>query len=301
MERVKSKVATNIGEVENGVRVSLGHQREERGGEKEKREVNTGVERGSGNFPSSLHSHSKPSLAQGLHLSRPPLQSSSKRENMETAFAERLQELAAVMAMDARSSGGGVKEDKEKGEELEQGEKKEEEKQRWVAAGSFHVDEKMRRRKERTLNNWVIYQRVAALVMGARSTVIKSRERIAKENLEGRILRLEKRGQGKADATKAGQGNAKVKSKAYAPEEKFSEIKLAVQKAHPNMNLLKEKSLDTTHKSSSKRTSRISIKSSVASAPSERGEKGSCQQIPKAIYKLLLSSHLQFNNGCQSK
>ena len=288
MERVKSKVATNIGEEEDGGRLSLGHQREERGGEKEKREVNTGVERGSGNFPSSLHSHSKTSLAPGLHLSRPPLQSSSKRENMETAFAERLQELAAVMAMDARSSGGGVKEDKEKGEELEQGEKKEEEKQRGVAAGSFHVDEKMRRRKERTLNNWVIYQRVAALVMGARSTVIKSRERIAKENLEGRILRLEKREQ------------EKTKSKADTTEEKFCETKFCVKKSRPNLNLLKEKSSDATHKSSSKRTSRISIRSSVASATaSERGEKGSCQQIPKAIYKLLLSS--QFNISCQPK
>ena len=47
---------------------------------------------------------------------------------------------------------------------------------------------------ERTLDNWVIYQRVAALVMGARSTLIKSRERIAKDNLEGRILRVEQRG-----------------------------------------------------------------------------------------------------------
>ena len=155
-----------------------------------------------------------------------------KRENIETAFAERLQELAAVMAMGARKSGGrgGVEEEKQEEEEQE----KEKQEQGWaVPDGSFHADEKGKKREadcmEKTLNNWVIYQRVATLVIGAKSTVIKSKERIAKDNLEGRILRLEGRGrkESKGDATRA--------------EKKFSEMKFGVSKPNHDMKLSKEK------------------------------------------------------------
>ena len=282
MERVERKVESNMVELGQGGRVTLCERKEK--GEKMKREVKSGVGLGSGNSPPSslplaatsrfarIEKHHKPS---GRHLSsRPPLES-AKRENMETAFAHRLHELAAVMAMDARISEGGVKEEQEQ-QELKQGQ----EGQDWVTAGSFHVDEK---RRERTLNNWVIYQRVATLVMGAKSTVIRSKERIAKDDLEGRILRLEKRGESKAADAKAKQDKAKDKSKADAVEEKFSGKKFDVTKPHLNINLSKKKA----HKSISERPPRFSKRTSVARDPSEGEKRGRPLHPPKAIYKLL--------------
>ena len=277
MESVERKVESNMVELGQGGRVTLGElgERKEKG-EKMKSELKSGVGLGSAGKspPSSLPADTsrfarieKQHKPSGRHLSsRPPLES-AKRENMETAFAHRLHELAAVMAMDARISEGGVKEEQEQ-QELKQGQ----EGQDWVTAGSFHVDEK---RRERTLNNWVIYQRVATLVMGAKSTVMKSRERIGKDNLEGRILRLE---EGKA--ANARQDKAKAKSKAGA-QEKFSEMKFDVPKPHLNIYLSKKK----THKSSSQRPPRVSKRTYVASDPSEK--RGRPQHLPKAIFKLL--------------
>ena len=275
MESVERKVESNMVELGQGGRVTLGERKEK--GEKMKSEVKSGVGLGSaGNSPPSslpadtsrfarIEKQHKPS---GRHLSsRPPLQS-AKRENMETAFAHRLHELAAVMAMDARISEGGVKEEQE-----EQELKQEQEGQEWVTAGSFHVDEK---RRERTLNNWVIYQRVATLVMGAKSTVMKSRERIVKDDLEGRILRLEE-----SKAANAREDKAKAKSKADAAEEKLSEMKFGVSKPHLNIYLSKKK----THKSSSQRPPRFSKRTSVASDPREK--RGRPQNLLKAIFKLL--------------
>ena len=259
MESVERKVESNMVELGQGGRVTLGERKEK--GEKMKREVKSGVGLGSGNSPPS----SLPLAATSRFARIEKHHKSAKRENMETAFAQRLHELAAVMAMDAKISEGGVKEEQEL--------KQEQEGQEWVTAGSFHVDEK---RRERTLNNWVIYQRVATLVMGAKSTVMKSRERIAKDNLEGRILRLE---EGKA--AKAREDKAKAKSKADAAEEKLSEMKFGVSKPHLNIYLSKKK----THKSSSQRPPRVSKRTSVASDPSEK--RGRPQHLPKAIFKLL--------------
>ena len=257
MERVERKVEADIVESEQGGRVTLGERKEK--GEKMKSELKSGVERGSaGNSPPS----SLPLAATSRFARIEKHHKSAKRENMETAFAHRLHELAAVMAMDARISEGGVKEEQE-----------EQERQGWVTAGSFHVDEK---RRERTLNNWVIYQRVATLVMGAKSTVMKSRERIAKDDLEGRILRLEE-----SKAANAREDKAKAKSKADAAEEKLSEMKFGVSKPHLNIYLSKKK----THKSSSQRPPRVSKRTYVASDPSEK--RGRPQHLPKAIFKML--------------
>ena len=139
MERKETKEQAKMEELEQDGRVPLIEfgERKWKIGEKRKSEVKAGVK----NPPSSVQPAATFGFANKIemhhnaperYLSRPPLES-SKRENMETAFAHRLQELAAVMAKDARSSERCVKEEQEQEQER-------------VTAGSFHRDEKRRER-----------------------------------------------------------------------------------------------------------------------------------------------------------
>ena len=149
---------------------------------------------------------------------------SGRKEVLKTAFARRLHELAAEMVVDARPGLG-------------------EDDLRWKTT-QLSNQVGLRRRnineeaacKQRTMDNWAIYQRVADLLVRVQSIVSKSREKMAKGNLDIRITKLEVE-RGRAGFVKSKQPGTIVLEQKFTDDVKSKISKLGSQK-----NLSKEKS-----------------------------------------------------------
>ena len=169
-----------------------------------------------------LSSHNKESKQrEALTSSEEP----GQREVLKTAFARRLHELAAEMVVDATRPGLG------------------EDHLRWKTT-QLSDQGGLRRRnlieeaacKQRTMDNWAIYQRVADLLVRVQSTVSKSREKMAKGNLDIRITKLEVE-RGRVGFVKSKQPGTVVLEQKFTNDMKSKVSKLGSQK-----NLSKEKS-----------------------------------------------------------
>ena len=175
-----------------------------------------------GLVPSDLSSHNKESK-QREALTSP--EERGQREVLKTAFARRLHELAAEMVVDATRPGLG------------------EDHLRWKTTQLSNQGGLRRRNlneeaacKQRTMDNWAIYQRVADLLVRVQSTVSKSREKMAKGNLDIRITKLEVE-RGRVGFVKSKQPGTVVLEQKFTDDMKSKISKLGSQK-----NLSKEKS-----------------------------------------------------------
>ena len=168
-----------------------------------------------------LSSHKESKQREALTSSGEP----GQKEVLKTAFARRLHELAAVMVVDATRPGLG------------------EDDLRWKTTQLSNQGGLRRRNlneeagwKQRTMDNWAIYQRVADLLVRVQSIVSKSREKMAKGNLDIRITKLE--------VVRGREGFVKSKQPGtIVLEQKFTDnMKSKISKLGSQENLLQEKS-----------------------------------------------------------
>ena len=168
-----------------------------------------------------LSSHKESKQREALTSSGEP----GQKEVLKTAFARRLHELAAVMVVDATRPGLG------------------EDDLRWKTTQLSNQGGLRRRNlneeagwKQRTMDNWAIYQRVAGLLVRVQTIVSKSREKMAKGNLDIRIIKLEVE-RGREGFVKSKQPGTIVL------EQKFTDnMKSKISKLGSQENLSQEKS-----------------------------------------------------------